>query len=421
MGCGGRSKKNPTMHDIESHHAAERLAAQNAKRAEEAERARQAAEERGRQCQEDARRLGEEARQARERAEAAEREQQASDEDARRFQREAKERAEEARQSQEKAQQADKERREAAEHARRCQQEAERQEEEARKARDDLKRGARPDVWPTPEQFESTKKRYGYTPDMIHIAVAGISGCGKSSLVNSLRGISPNKDGAAKTGTVETTKVVASYADPDSSKPILWFDIPGAGTLDISDWDYFNNQGLFIFDAIVVVIADRFCATDIAILKACKKYCIPAYIVRSKSDQYIANMIKEEEDADDEDEEDEDEAARLKRISMDYAEMTRRNVQDNLAQAGLADQQVFLISRSTLLAIVRAKRRKANTDYLDGEMFAKETTEKKSKANMVIFDEERFLKAMVGDGVRRRFREPPALMSVLAKFASMTV
>ncbi|SJK99671.1 uncharacterized protein ARMOST_02982 [Armillaria ostoyae] len=59
-----------------------------------------------------------------------------------------------------------------------------------------------------------------------------------------------------------------------------------------SDWTYFNNQGLFIFDAIVVLFNDRFTATDAAILKNAERYNIPTYIVRSKSDIHVENLVQ---------------------------------------------------------------------------------------------------------------------------------
>ncbi|KAF9030241.1 hypothetical protein BDZ89DRAFT_1132542 [Hymenopellis radicata] len=251
---------------------------------------------------------------------------------------EANQRAEEARIARERADKAAQEKRGAEEHARRFREEAERQKQEAQKARDDLRRGAHPDVWPTLEQFESTKERYGYTPDMVHIAIAGISGCGKSSLVNSFRGLTPRTSGC-------------------QNRPSCGSMFPAQEPSMSSDWEYFNDQGLFIFDAIVVVFADRFCATDIAILKAAKKYCIPAYIVRSKSDQYIRNMMEEDEA------EDEDEEVRLERACVEYAETTRRNVKDNLARAGHADQDIFLISRATLLTVIAKKRKGAQCCY----------------------------------------------------------
>ncbi|KAF9030473.1 hypothetical protein BDZ89DRAFT_1132390 [Hymenopellis radicata] len=386
---GGKPKMgdNPTMKKIDKHlkqerDAADRLASENAQRAEEAERERQAAEENARQSKEDAaRNWEEEARNARESAEKAERDMQAADDHARRFQEEAHHQAEEARKARERAETADQEKRLAEEDVRLFREEAERQKEQARKARDDLEQGAHPDIWPTLEHWY-IRLRQVLPRQLVPRAI-------------------PKAFGAAQTGIVETTKEVASYADPDSSKPIIWFDVPGAGTLTVSDWDYFNRQGLFIFDAIVVVLADRFCATDIAILKACKKYCIPAYIVRSKSDRYIEDMMKEEA-MDEEDEGDEDHvgqnkdheghAGRFERVRQEYAEKTRGNVRANLNEAGLPDQEVFLVSHSALWAIV---------------------AKKKQKPGAIVLDEEKLLKVMLGDGIKRRFKPTPALSSIL--------
>ncbi|THU75355.1 P-loop containing nucleoside triphosphate hydrolase protein, partial [Dendrothele bispora CBS 962.96] len=123
-----------------------------------------------------------------------------------------------------------------------------------------------------------------------HFAIAGLSGSGKSSLVNAFRGVLNQTAKAAATGITETTMVVGRYPDPNPDKPCIWYDVPGAGTLTIKDWDYFNKQGLYIFDAIIVLFDNRFTATDIAILRNCERWKIPTFIVRSKSDQQIENL-----------------------------------------------------------------------------------------------------------------------------------
>ncbi|KAK0505337.1 interferon-inducible GTPase-domain-containing protein [Armillaria luteobubalina] len=162
-------------------------------------------------------------------------------------------------------------------------------------AREDMeakwKKGIRPVEWPTQEQYEKFKKQY-YKEGKFHLAIAGISGTGKSSLINAFRGIWDGDERAAQTDVVESTSIVTAYPDPNSSNPFIWFDIPGSGTLSCSDWTYFNNQGLFIFDAIIVLFNDRFTATDAAILKNAERYNIPTYIVRSKSDIHVENIVK---------------------------------------------------------------------------------------------------------------------------------
>ena len=121
-----------------------------------------------------------------------------------------------------------------------------------------LERGIQPEVWPTKEEFQLAINRIQYDPEKLHFAVCGGSGSGKSSLVNAFRGLKNNlKDSqAAPTGLVETTKVITRYPDPRKELPygrLVWFDCPGAGTLEIPGWQYFNQQGLFIFDIIILV------------------------------------------------------------------------------------------------------------------------------------------------------------------------
>ena len=119
-----------------------------------------------------------------------------------------------------------------------------------------LEKGIQPEVWPTEEEFQLAKNRIQYDPEKLHFAVCGSSGSGKSSLVNAFRGLKNNSQQAAPTGVVETTKAITRYPEPRIELPykrLVWFDCPGAGTLEIPGWQYFNQQGLFIFDIIVLV------------------------------------------------------------------------------------------------------------------------------------------------------------------------
>ena len=117
-----------------------------------------------------------------------------------------------------------------------------------------------PEVWPTKEEFQSAKIRIQYDPEKLHFAVCGGSGTGKSSLINAFRGLKSNRDSpqAARVGVDETTIAITRYPDPRKESPydrLVWYDCPGAGTLKIPGWQYFNQQGLFIFDIIVLVYA----------------------------------------------------------------------------------------------------------------------------------------------------------------------
>ena len=144
--------------------------------------------------------------------------------------------------------------------ARKAADEARKREEQVRKDLEQaefyLEKGIQPEVWPTKEEFQLAKKRIQYDPEKLHFAVCGSSGSGKSSLVNAFRGLKNSSPQAACAGLVETTMTINRYPDPHKELPynrFVWFDCPGAGTLEIPGWQYFNQQGLFIFDIIVLV------------------------------------------------------------------------------------------------------------------------------------------------------------------------
>ncbi|KIJ17489.1 hypothetical protein PAXINDRAFT_167544 [Paxillus involutus ATCC 200175] len=224
-------------------------------------------------------------------------------------------------------------------------------------AEERLKKGIQPVVVPSREEVEAAKRRVQYKEGLFHFAVAGVAGGGKSSLINAFRGLH-NRDialGAAPTGVIETTLAISRLPDPNHQNPFVWYDIPGAGTLKIPDWQYFGAQGLYVFDCIIVVFDSRFTMTDLAILTNCKRFGIPTYIVRSKSDAHIRNIMRERGY----DSDDDDGSNRTRRKTL-YAEArqhyiaeTRANIKRNLEDANLPDQRVYIISNDVLLSIVK--------------------------------------------------------------------
>ncbi|KAK0442280.1 interferon-inducible GTPase-domain-containing protein [Desarmillaria tabescens] len=213
------------------------------------------------------------------------------------------------------------------------------------------RKGIHPIELPSREHFESTKRRY-YTEGKFHVAITGISGTGKSSLINALRGIWDGEDGAASTDYMESTSVVTSYPDPDTAKPFIWFDVPGSGTLACSDWTYFNDQGLYIFGAIIVLFNNRFTATDLAILKFAERYEVPTYIVRSKSDVHISNLVKKKRRMAGAGS---DPVRLVDEARQEFITKTRESVDLNLMKSDppLRLQKVYAVSRDTLTLIVR--------------------------------------------------------------------
>ncbi|KZT69882.1 P-loop containing nucleoside triphosphate hydrolase protein [Daedalea quercina L-15889] len=249
-----------------------------------------------------------------------------------------------------------------------------------------LREGAHPVVVPTNEQFLEAKRRLQYQEGYAHVAVTGVAGSGKSSLINALRGLSNGAPGAAPTGIMETTKAITRYPDPGSGKRVVWYDVPGAGTLTVPDWVYFTDQGLYVLDCILVLIDARFTATDVAILRNCARFRIPAYIVRSKARQNIHNLAQDMSDEDTDEEAEGDAsttAAALERAAERYVAESQKSVAHNLQLAELPQQRVYLVDKETLVQLVKGRRPKTTLDENDllRDMTAATTTSSEERAD----------------------------------------
>ncbi|PCH37670.1 hypothetical protein WOLCODRAFT_95611 [Wolfiporia cocos MD-104 SS10] len=253
---------------------------------------------------------------------------------------------------------------------------------------------------PTREEFEETRRKLGYQEHLIHFAIAGCSGSGKSTLINALRGLRARDSGAARVDTNETTMAIARYPDPDPDTPIAWYDIPGAGTLNIPGEDYFVAQGLFAFDAIIVLYDDRFTEVDVAILENAALFTIPTYIVRSKSKFHIDNTARDDPDESDEEEGD---LSAFAKARNKYIEKSRRNVEENLQKAGLTNQRIYLIDAAECLVhLVKVYRQTFKEN--DGRSAQKERKKARKAAEPI--DELVLIHDLLIKTVERRRAEP---------------
>ncbi|KAJ3921533.1 P-loop containing nucleoside triphosphate hydrolase protein [Lentinula edodes] len=339
-----------------------------------AEAARDAALEEAERAPEDARSMKEDFERALEKSRDAQYDAQKQAEDHRK----AKEKAEvekrnAERYSQKQEAQAKKDR-EAAISAIAAKDEAERNARKALEAFDEAQRkwkdGVQPATSPSESQVDALRRSRQFREGAFHVGVAGLTGTGKSSLINALMGVITGTAEAVPTGT-QSTKSVGRYIDARRNYPHIWYDVPGAGTLTAPSWNYFHDQGLFVFDAIMVVWDNRFTDVDIAVLENCVRLKIPAFIIRTKSDVHITNIEERMRDVVEADPTltNKDRKSRFTVIPFsaraEYISETRQGVELSLHNANLPSMKVYLVSNKTITKIVQGDKNMRNVRVID--------------------------------------------------------
>ena len=172
--------------------------------------------------------------------------------------------------------------------------------------------------------------------------------------------------GAAAVGVAERALQVTRYPYANPENPCVWYEIPGTGAVKLHDWQYFIDRGLYVFDSIVILFDNRFTLTDIAILADARRFDIPTYIVRSKADRCIQNIMSDMGyDSDDGNEDVERRNELYDAARKQFIEETMKSVQANLENANLLHQRVYIVSSHVLLSIVRNKLPKKTIDEVE--------------------------------------------------------
>ena len=206
--------------------------------------------------------------------------------------------------------------------------------------------------------------RLSYGDGLFHCAIAGFGGCGKSSLVNALRGLRNGDKGAAATGTTEASNLVARFPDPGSKGRLVWYDIPGAGMQAASNSQYLTQYGLYTFDCIVVVFDTRLAAMDVTLLRYAAQHSISTFVVRSKSRQHIRNLAADiASDHDDNSDtlkpnsRNRDAGARLvlEKARQLYIQQTEASVARIFAEVGMHERRVYLVDKDVLVKVVKGE------------------------------------------------------------------
>ena len=93
-----------------------------------------------------------------------------------------------------------------------------------------------------------------------------------------------------------------------------------------------------------------------AVIQHCERYQIPVFLVRSKADMQIKNILEDNFDYD----ESEEGAVEIYKRHHSAArqllvDSTKKNLDKNLEKANLAKRQVFIISRNSMHALMTEK------------------------------------------------------------------
>ncbi len=116
----------------------------------------------------------------------------------------------------------------------------------------------------------------------INVGITGQASCGKSTLVNTLRGLTPDHIEAAPVGRVCTTGI-RSYRHPKYPFVVLW-DLPGAGTTSFPIETYLKDVGFDKYDFLLILTRTRLTENDFWLARKASLRRKPYVVVRTKID-----------------------------------------------------------------------------------------------------------------------------------------
>ncbi|XP_073238283.1 interferon-inducible GTPase 5-like [Porites lutea] len=121
----------------------------------------------------------------------------------------------------------------------------------------------------------------------VNIAITGDSGVGKSSLINAMRELRDDDEGAAEVGITETTREPKAYDHPTNPKIKFW-DLPGIGTPNYADMaTYCKKVELERFHAFLILTAGRLTENDLKLAWRTSSINKKFFLIRTKIDENV--------------------------------------------------------------------------------------------------------------------------------------
>lgn len=122
----------------------------------------------------------------------------------------------------------------------------------------------------------------------LHIGVTGVTGAGKSSFVNALRGVRHGHKSFAEVGVKETTTEIKAYPYPGNTNILLW-DMPGIGSSSFTKQTFIEKVRFDDYDFFLILTHKRFSEYDIWLAKEVKKIGKSCFFVRTHIHSDIKN------------------------------------------------------------------------------------------------------------------------------------
>lgn len=141
------------------------------------------------------------------------------------------------------------------------------------------------------EYVESENNAWKDIP--LNIGVTGLSGVGKSSFINVLRGLKKGQKGYARVGVTEATHVITPYPHPDNPSLIFW-DMPGVGTPSFPKETYLTKVNFDKYDFFLILSQKRFRDEDAWLAEKAVEMGKSWFFVRTHIHQDVTNDKEED-------------------------------------------------------------------------------------------------------------------------------
>lgn len=133
------------------------------------------------------------------------------------------------------------------------------------------------------DKIEEMKRKHAELNEPVRGAIIGVSGTGKSTLINAIVGRK-----VAKVGSVETTMEAQEVTIPIGEGKLILADLPGCSTVKFPLETYLSKFDIDKkYDFCIVVFAVRIFEQEVELIKALKTLKKPYFLVRTRFDEAI--------------------------------------------------------------------------------------------------------------------------------------